>query len=233
MGMTAIAEHDHFHGLKITRAGSEPHAVSFSLFTDNYVMALGFDALANEDPELRFLGAASPEDGIESLEGGRPDVLVIDQDSDGVDAATVCEAIARRWPSVAVMVIADLAEDGVVRASLEAGARGFICKSTGSEYLRTAIRLLGEGHGALDPKVTLRVIDWAKQSELEVVRDELSEREIEVLRLVSRGEPNKRIAKQLGLTENTVKTYLRRAYKKLNCTNRSAAAAAVAQRGLI
>jgi RNA polymerase sigma factor (sigma-70 family) len=217
--------------------------ITFALFTESAVMALGFAALASEEPDVRFLGSAPADKGLETLAAGRPDVVVIDFHNDGghatgayataAPAVTLCEAIGRRWPTVAVLVVSDEVDDRSVRALLEAGARGYLSKSADGSSLMAAIRELADGHGVLDPRVTRAVIDWAKQPRVDGAAEELSDREVEILRLVSHGEPNKRIAKRLGVTENTVKTYLRRAYKKLGCNTRSAAAAALAQRGLI
>jgi DNA-binding NarL/FixJ family response regulator len=211
----------------------ERSMITFALFTESAVMALGFAALADEHPDVHFLGSALPGQGLETLAAGRPDVIVVDHHRDGAHAIALCEAIGRRWPSVAMLIVSDVADERSVRAALEAGVRGYLSKSTDGAALVAAIRELAGGHGVLDPQVTRRVIEWAKHPRVDATTEELSDREIEILRLVSTGEPNKRIAKRLGVSENTVKTYLRRAYKKLGCNTRSAAAAALAQRGLI
>jgi DNA-binding NarL/FixJ family response regulator len=203
------------------------------LVSDCTVLGMGFEALAANGNGLRFLGVVDPLRAVDTLEAGRPDVLVVDYDLYGGRAVRLCETITRRWPTLPVLVLSSVLDDASVRASIDAGARGFLYKNTDPDELRVAMECLAEGHAILDPKVTARVIQWATQAGLEMPDEGLSGREIEVLRLVSRGEPNKRIARHMGLTENTVKTYLRRAYKKLDCHTRSAAAAAVVQRGLL
>jgi DNA-binding CsgD family transcriptional regulator len=85
----------------------------------------------------------------------------------------------------------------------------------------------------LDPRVTRTVIDWARHDGRPSAGAPLTRREIQVLQLVAKGEPNKRIARALGVTENTVKGYLRRVFEKLGCSTRSAAVAEAARRGLL
>lgn len=206
---------------------------SLLVLTDCTVFGLGFESIAAEDPTFELIAQTNASDGVRLLEDRRPDVVVVDFGIDGGRAISVCREISQRWPNLPILVLSNVLDDDAVRASIEAGARGYLYENADRDRLRAAVEWLAEGHGVLDPLVTRRVMSWAARASGEAAPDSLSEKEIEVLRLVSQGEPNKRIAKAMGVSENTVKTYLRRAYRKLGCHTRSAAAAALAHRGLL
>ncbi len=206
---------------------------SVLVLTDCTVFGLGFEALAADDDTFELVAQANAQRGMRLLEESRPDVVVLDFGIDGGRAISLCKTISQRWPALPVLMLSNVLDDEAVKAAIEAGARGYLYENADRERLRSAVEWLAQGQGVLDPLVTRRVMNWATRNGSEAAPDTLSEKEVEVLRLVSQGEPNKRIAKAMGVSENTVKTYLRRAYRKLGCHTRSAAAAALAQRGLL
>lgn len=207
---------------------------SILLVSESTIMELGFESLAEDDETLIFLGRVSPRDALKRTEEVMPDVLIVDFGTEPGSAVRLCEIVSRHRPGLPILVFSNVLDDTAVRATVDAGAKGYVYKNADRTTLRSAIRWLSEGLGFLDPMITRGVIDWVTtRPGFLPTGEELSARELEVLRLVSRGEPNKRIARQMGLTENTVKTYLRRAYRKLNCSSRTAAAAVLAQRGLL
>jgi DNA-binding NarL/FixJ family response regulator len=206
---------------------------TFVVLTDCTLLRSGFEALAATYTDLVLAGTASATPDAEALVAAtRPDVVLIDYGLADERALPLCRAITRLMPGVPVLVISGVLSDEAVRGAIEAGAQGFLYKDVETDELRTAIRSLAEGASVLDPRVTGRVIVWASQHSSDAAEDMLSAREVEVVRRVARGESNKEIAKRLGLSENTIKTYLRRAYRKLDCQTRSAAVALVARRGL-
>jgi len=201
--------------------------------TDCTLLRAGFEALAEGYAELELIGVGSTTSEVESLIARtNPDVVLIDYGLADDRAVPLCRALTQLRPGLPVLVIAGVLDDEAVRGSIEAGAQGYLYKDVETEELRTAIRSLAAGASVLDPRVTGRVIGWASHHPGDTAEDTLSAREIEVVRRVARGESNKEIARRLGLSENTVKTYLRRVYRKLDCRTRSAAAALVARRGL-
>jgi len=206
---------------------------SVLVLSDCTVFGLGFEAIGKEDESFDIVGRADATEGLRLLDRSSPDVVVIDYEINGGRSIDLCSEIVQSHPSIPVLVLSNVLDDEAVRSSISAGARGYLYKNADRDRLRAAIEWLKEGQGVLDPLVTLRVMDWATKSGSEGTYETLSEKELEVLRLVSRGEPNKRIARTMGVSENTVKTYLRRAYRKLGCHTRSAAAALLAQRGLL
>jgi DNA-binding NarL/FixJ family response regulator len=201
-----------------------------AVMTDCSVLRAGFERII-EEPDLTLVGFASSSDEMLGLiASASPDIVIVPS-ADG--ALEACAAISRRHPTLPILVLSTVLDDGTVRGAIESGAKGFLFKDVDLSEFRSAIKRLVSGESVLDPRATGRVIAWAAQRPVRPEDEGLSPREIEVLRHVVQGEPNKRIARHMGITENTVKTYLRRAYKKLDCHSRSAAAAAVARRGLI
>lgn len=206
---------------------------SVLLVSDDTIFSLGLAALIESDAALEFLGAATDREALwEALRRTIPDIVVLDLQTR--DSASLCSAITAQCPESPVLAFAG-AEDGedTLFAAVRAGARGYVVKTADTDHVLAAINTVVAGDGFLDPSVTLSVIAWATGSaDHAYVADGLSPRELEVLGYVVDGEPNKRIARRMGLTENTVKTYLRRAYRKLNCHTRSAAAAMLARRSI-
>jgi len=202
------------------------------LITDSAVFGLGFEALFADDQDVQSMSiVSSPDDGLHLLRSATPDVVIVDYDMEG--AAGLCEELSARWPAIPVFVLSTALNDEVVRSAIEAGVVGFVSKRNDAHYIRDAVKSVADGQSVLDPSVTRSVISWV--TGLDVKRADVSGRlsgqELQVLRLVARGESNKRIARRLGLSENTVKTYLRRIYRKLGCRTRSEAAAWLTRQG--
>ncbi|MBW3668889.1 MAG: response regulator transcription factor [Actinobacteria bacterium] len=177
--------------------------------------------------------AATGEEGLNLILELQPDVAVVDYSLPRMSGVEVCEQVAFRAPKTGVVVLTGFVHDEVVLRSIEAGARAYLCKDVEGHDLKKAIRVVAEGGSVLDPRITSRVMQWAHRRNSGYGDTSLSIRETEVLRLVARGETNAQIAASLNLSENTVKTYLRRALEKLSCHTRSQGAAVAAQRGLL
>jgi RNA polymerase sigma factor (sigma-70 family) len=213
---------------------SDLAVTTFVVVTDCKVLQSGFEAVADSYGDLELAGVAGFIDDPESLVlRTGPDVVLIDYGLGDDRALQVCRAITKFRPQLPVLVISGVISDAAVRGCIESGARGFLYKDVDTRDLRDAIKRLAAGESVLDPRVTGRVILWASRHEFDTAPDTLSPREAEVVRRVAQGESNKEIAERLGLSQNTIKTYLRRAYRKLDTRTRSGAAALVARRGTL
>ncbi len=158
------------------------------------------------------------------------DVLIIDLEIGEEACHYACATAIHNGLARSVAVLGPADYTGV-RELLSMGVKGYLSVQSDDSFFRSALRSLLEGYMVLDPHVTARFVSF-------VVKDQrqetgLSERELEVVRLVGRGESNKRIARELGLSENSVKTYLARAFDKLGARSRPEAAAALARLGLL
>lgn len=201
-----------------------------AVLTDCSILRAGFEALIH-GPEFSLVGFASSGEELLGLINARgPDIVIVPT---GESALESCAMITRHYPALPILVVSAGLDDGAVRGAIDAGANGFLFKDVGPGDFQSAVKRLVAGESVLDTRVAGRVIAWATNRTVDIESHGLSSREVEVLRLVVQGEPNKRIARRMGISENTVKTYLRRAYRKLDCNTRSAAAATVMRRGLV
>ncbi len=186
-------------------------------------------------PELRASasGRVPVEVELEVAELGRPVV-----ESDGAFAQRlpqlsgieVMRRVRPHAPGTRFLVLTTYDTDEYIAPALAAGAQGYLLKDAEPEDLFRAIRALMQGGAALEPKVAARVLGHLTE---EHANEELSEREMEVLRLLPSGASNKAIALQLGLSENTIKSHISHIFGKLGVQNRAEAVSSAVQRGLL
>jgi DNA-binding NarL/FixJ family response regulator len=201
---------------------------------DHEIVRSGFSALLDREPDIDVVGMASTgEEGLDLIADLRPDVAVVDYSLPRMSGVELCEKVVGRHPKTAVVILTGFMEGEVVRKALDAGARGYVYKDVDGRELKKTIRAVAHGDTVFDSKATAWILRWAHRRSDGNGADALSFREIEVLRLVAGGATNKAIADSMFVSENTVKTYLRRALEKLDCHSRSEAAVVAARRGLL
>jgi NarL family two-component system response regulator YdfI len=164
----------------------------------------------------------------------KPDVILMDLQMPHMDGITAIEALRRDHPHIAIVILTTYNEDDLMIRGLQAGARGYLLKDSSRENLIDTIRAAARGETLLKPEILARVL--APRAALMSVSTSpavstLTDRELEVLRSAARGERNKEIAHQLGITERTVKAHLASIYQKFGVDSRAAAVAIAAQRG--
>ena len=192
---------------------------------------MGAERVLRSDPEIHLLAtAATGAEGLRLTESLCPDVVVVDHVIPDVGALEVCRRTVRCGANVLILS-GDLG-DAAVAVSLRAGARGFVHLGIDGLALKAAVRAVGRGEAVLDPAVSRGTVG-AFEDKPAGRGHGLSVREVEVLRMVARGFADRHIASQIGVSPNTVKTYIRRAVSKLRCRNRTEAAAMVARLGLV
>ncbi len=189
--------------------------------------------MLGKDGDIQLVGSASNgEDGLDLVVRTKPDVAVVDYSLPEMSGIEVCERIVATMPTTAVVVLTTYLNDEVILKSVEAGAQAYVYKDVEALELKKAIRAVTKGETVLDPKVAGRVVNWANRRKA-LNAQSLSLQETEVLRCVTRGLTNTAISEHLKVSENTVKTYLRRIMEKLDCHSRSEAAAIAARKGLL
>lgn len=200
---------------------------------DHQIVRTGLSAMLAKSEDLHMVGMVdSGEEALRIIPEVEPDVVLADYRLPGISGVELCEVLQARDVDVKVLILTTFLEDGIIEGALKAGASGYLHKDIDHRELAGAIRSVAKGQGVLDPKVAGRVMGWAKKRRRND-QQALSIRETDVLRLVAQGDATKSIAHKLGLTENSVKTYLARAMNKLNCHTRSQAAALAAKWGLL
>lgn len=202
---------------------------------DHEVVRAGVEALIDREPDLLVVGSArSGEEALEHLDASRPDVVVLDHRMPGMSGAATCREIVGRRPETGVVILTTFLDDATVYSCLSAGARGFLLKGGGIHDLVATIRSVGRGAPVLQPKVLECVLDWFSSGRAVYHEEELlADHEHRVLSLVARGMSNREIGGVLGLSEATVKLYLRGVMKKLGASQRGEVIAVGIQRGVI
>jgi DNA-binding NarL/FixJ family response regulator len=197
---------------------------------DHPVVRDGLRGILSSDPEFDVVGEAA--DGGEALataSQANPDVILMDLRMPGVGGVAAIRSLADAGVPARVLVLTTYDSDSDVVPALEAGATGYLLKDSPREELVRAIRSAARGEAVLAPSVASRLVSQLRAPE----QATLSDRELEVLRLVARGETNRGVAARLFVSEATVKTHLLHIYTKLDVNDRAAAVAAAYERGLI
>lgn len=210
------------------------NAVRVVVVDDHEIVRAGLSTLLSREPDIHLVGVApDAEEGMDMIADVHPDVAVVDYSLPKMSGVELCEQIVARFPETAVVVLTTYINDDVILRSVEAGAQAFVYKDVDASELKKAIRAVTRGETILDPKVAGRVMRWANRRKNGRRDGGLSLQETEVLRHVTAGATNKDIAEAMHVSENTIKTYLRRVMEKLDCHSRSEAAAIAAKRGLL
>lgn len=196
---------------------------------DHEIVRSGLRMMLAREPGIHIVGMAeSAEKALELIKQVRPDVALVDYSLPGMSGTELCQIIVETHPDIPVIILTTFLDDEVIKQSLEAGAKAYLFKDIESTDLKRAVRQVVEGHSVLDPKVAGRVIAWADRTISKSVprkKAVLSPREIDILRLIARGASDKEVGVQLGLSVNTVKTYVRRLLQKTGSKSRGQAVA--------
>ena len=164
-----------------------------------------------------------------------PDVAVFDIQMPHLNGLDATRRVKREFPSVQVLILTAYEDDPYIFAALQAGASGYLLKTASAEEMIRAVRAIAAGETALSPSVARKLVQRATGGAFtqEQIFEPLSDRELEVLTSVARGERSKEIAVQLGISERTVKAHLASIYEKLGVDSRAGAIAIAAQKGIL
>jgi DNA-binding NarL/FixJ family response regulator len=214
-------------------------SITVLLADDQALVRAGFRMILEAQPDIEIVGeAGNGAEAVEQARRLRPDVVLMDirmPDVDGLEATRRLLDGSADGPRVLILTTFDL--DEYIYEALRAGASGFLLKDTPPEELVAAIRVVAAGDALLAPSVTRRVIEEftrrpARQAEPQGV-DELTARELEVLRLLARGLSNAEIASRLFVSDTTVKTHVARVLMKLRLRDRVQAVVFAYESGLV
>ncbi len=201
---------------------------------DHAIVREGQRALIATEPGLELVGDAA--DGFEAVQMARalqPDVIMIDLIMPRMGGIEAIEEIKAENPEVGILVLTSFAEDEKVYSAIRAGALGYRLKDASPDELLTAIREIHRGEPSMDPKIAHKLMrELQRSSELPPTEEPLTEREVEVLRLVAQGQPNQEIAETLVISERTVRTHVSNILNKLHLANRTQAALYALREGL-
>jgi DNA-binding NarL/FixJ family response regulator len=214
-------------------------SVRVLLVDDQELVRAGFRMILDAEPELEIVAEAG--DGLEALEAADRhtiDVALMDIRMPNLDGIEATRRLLERSPETRVLMLTTFDLNEYVYEALRAGASGFLLKDAPPEKLVEAIRVVAAGDALLAPSITRRVIEEYVSrppagNALPAELDELTSRELEVLRLVARGLSNAEIAADLFLGETTVKTHVAHILQKLRLRDRVQAVVLAYESGLV
>jgi DNA-binding NarL/FixJ family response regulator len=194
---------------------------------DHFMVRMGLSASLNVEPDMEVVGeAGSGEEGIEAYRKHHPTLVLMDLRLPGMSGSDCTAAIIGEYPHAAILMLSTHSGEEEIYRALQAGARGYILKSILREELLRAVRTVHGGQQYLDPIVASQLAERRSHRSL-------SSREVEVLRMVAKGLGNKEIASALNIAEVTVKLHVSHVLEKLGVKDRTEAATAAFQRGII
>ena len=194
---------------------------------DHPVLRKGLAALLNAEPDFKLVAEASNgKEAIEAFRSFQPDITLMDIQMPGVDGIEAICTIRSEFPEARIIVLTTYSGDAQVVSALKAGARAYVLKGHVLDELLDTIRAVYAGKKRIPPDVAAELADHATD-------DALTEREIDVLRLIASGNGNKQIADRLSISEATVKSRITNILSKLGANDRAHAVTIGLKRGII
>jgi DNA-binding NarL/FixJ family response regulator len=199
------------------------------LAEDHTLVRSALEKLLATADDVEVVGAAANgREAVELAAATRPDVVLMDLSMPELDGVQATRAIVTAGSAAQVVVLTSLAEPERVLAALDAGAVGYLLKDAEPEEVVAGVRAAARGESPLAPKAARAVLTARAAHE----RADLTERELDVLRCVAGGLPNKLIARELGISEKTVKAHLTRVFQQIGVSDRTQAALWAQRNGL-
>jgi DNA-binding NarL/FixJ family response regulator len=194
---------------------------------DHPLLREGLAAIIDNQPDMRLVAQASnAQEAMQQFREHRPDVTLMDlrlPDKSGIDAMI---AVRAEFPEARVIMLTTFEGDVEIQRALEAGARGYMLKSMPPKELVEAIRQVHAGKKRIPPQLAARLAEHLSE-------EDLTAREVEVLRQIAGGNRNRDIAEKLFITEETVKVHIKHIMEKLGASDRTQAVAIGLRRGII
>ena len=202
--------------------------IQLLLADDQALFRQGLALLLDLEADLEVVGQAQDgRDAIALTETLQPDIILMDVRMPICDGVEATQVIHQRFPWIRILVLTTFDEDEYIWKSLQAGALGYLLKSTPTSQLAAAVRMLHNGHFQLGPTIAPKVITQLRPPPPKSNPDclePLSDRKLEVLALIGQGKNNREISQILHLTEGTVKNYVSQLLSSLGVRDRTQAA---------
>lgn len=198
---------------------------------DHSVVRQGLQMFLALDPEIQVVGDVSHgAEAVEFVKKVKPDVVLMDLLMPVMDGIEATKIIRKDYPETEVIALTSVLEDNTVVGAIRAGAIGYLLKDTEADELVRAIKAAAAGQVQLSPKAAERLMREVRAPESP---EKLTDRETDVLRLLAEGKANKEIARQLTISETTVKTHVSNILMKLDVPSRTQAALYAVKIGLV
>jgi two-component system NarL family response regulator len=234
MSSSRVIEHGSERTASVSMPAKEPRlptAVSSDirilLVDDHPVVRAGLASMLSTIPGLTVCGAASTgEEALQLLDSEHPDVLLLDLRMPGMTGIELLRTLREQSVPPKAIVLTSYESDEEIYRAIEAGAQGYLLKSTPQAEIVTAIQTVHSGRHHIPPRIAARLAE-------RMVRSTLTQRELEILEMVVRGLTNKQIGHALQISENTARNHINSIIRKLDVSGRTEAATAAIQQGLV
>jgi DNA-binding NarL/FixJ family response regulator len=205
----------------------DPSLIRILAVDDHPLLRKGIAALVNAEPDMKLVAEASNgQEAIEQFRLHRPDVTLMDLQMPDLNGIEAIDCIHREFPNARIIVLTTYTGDVQVVRALRAGARGYVLKGHVHRELLETVRAVHAGQKRIPLEIAAELADHAAD-------DDLTSREIDVLRLIAAGNANKRIADHLSIGEATVKSHVTNILSKLGANDRAHAVTIGLKRGII
>jgi NarL family two-component system response regulator LiaR len=202
------------------------------LVDDHEMVRLGVSSYLSIQEDIEVIGEAeNGKIGYEKALSLRPDVILMDLVMDEMDGIEATKAILADWPEAKIIIVTSFIDDEKVYPAIEAGAAGYLLKTSTAHEIADAIRATQRGERVLEPEVTTKMMDRLT-NRTPILHDDLTNREKEVLLLIAEGKSNQEIADELFITLKTVKTHVSNILSKLEVEDRTQATIYAFKHGL-
>ena len=196
--------------------------IRIAIADDHAVVRTGLAQLLSSLEDVELVGAAANgEEAVALCARERPDVVLMDLEMPELDGIGATRRIMEAQPQTAVVILTSFSDRERILRALDAGAVGYVLKDAEPDELARAVRAAAQGEAPLDPKAASALLSVRTQPS---AAEALSEREREVLAMVAEGLPNKLIARELSISEKTVKAHLTSIFRRIDVTDRTQAA---------
>jgi len=204
----------------------DPSLIRILTVDDHPLLRKGIAALVNAEDDMKLVAEApSGEEAIEKYRTLRPDVILMDIQLPGLSGIETISQIRKEFPNAKIIVLTTYSGDAQVVRAIRAGARAYLLKRQVHRELLETIRAVHAGQRRIPQEIAVELVDHR--------RDDLTPREIDVLRLIASGNANKEIADQLSIGEASVKSYVANLLSKLDAKDRAHAVTIGLKRGII
>jgi DNA-binding NarL/FixJ family response regulator len=201
---------------------------------DHALFRRGLVGLLDEMTDFLVVGEASNgQDALSIIDNAKPDIVLLDINMPVMDGIQTLAEIRKSHPEQKVLMLTISQNDDDLIGAIVAGANGYVLKNTEPETLHNTILQVSVGNSVLSPEITAKVLHAVRRSRDDHNRSLLSDREVEVLKCLARGQTTAQIAGLLFISDNTVKTHIRHILEKMEVNNRAEAVARAAQMELI
>jgi two-component system nitrate/nitrite response regulator NarL len=201
---------------------------------DHALFRKGLVSLLEEMSDFLVVGeAANGQDALPVIDRVQPDIILLDINMPVLDGIQTLAAIRKSRPEQKVLMLTISQNDDDLISAIVTGANGYVLKNTEPDVLHNIIVQVAAGNSVLSPEITAKVLQAVRRSHSDRSRGLLSDREVEVLKCLARGQTTAQIANVLFISENTVKTHIRHILEKMEVNNRAEAVARAAQLDMI